>query len=357
MKKNLRNILALSLGLMTTVAFAQDWNGDSRTRIDMGGDHDKFETSQRATLGCTWGGSDWGIHTSTEINYDLGGQAPASLSVYEAYASADLMGYASMTAGRQALDYGSGLLIGSNQWGNRQCRDGMTFGLGLDFADVTFGWASRMSDGESPDGGAGWLVNAAKADGDWNANFLYGSQTATTAGVESDPMTYMGLDLGYAVMDGALALSVMYNTLDEGWNDNDYSMTAYGLTYNVNDAMSISASHTTYGEHGFNLQVGNIGLYSDNGGSWMSHGNMGHLRGEDQNISVGGAYSMGGFDLGVTMHTVTNDNEDGYERNAMEMSVGYSLNDNAGLSLNVANDNNGGDTESKYMWLTLTVNP
>ena len=35
MKKNLRNVLALALGLITTVSFAQDWNVDSRTRIDM----------------------------------------------------------------------------------------------------------------------------------------------------------------------------------------------------------------------------------------------------------------------------------------------------------------------------------
>ena len=38
MKKNLRNVLVLALGLMTTVSFAQDWNVDSRTRIDMSGD-------------------------------------------------------------------------------------------------------------------------------------------------------------------------------------------------------------------------------------------------------------------------------------------------------------------------------
>ena len=38
MKKNLRNVLALALGLITTVSFAQDWNVDSRTRIDMSGD-------------------------------------------------------------------------------------------------------------------------------------------------------------------------------------------------------------------------------------------------------------------------------------------------------------------------------
>ena len=68
MKKNLRNILALSLGLMTTVAFAQDWGVDSRTRIDMSGDNDKMSTAQRATVSASWGGSDWGIHASSDIN-------------------------------------------------------------------------------------------------------------------------------------------------------------------------------------------------------------------------------------------------------------------------------------------------
>ena len=116
MKKNLRNILALSLGLMTTVAFAQDWNVDSRTRIDMSGDNDKMSTDQRVTLGATVGGSDWGIHVSSDVNYTLGADTEKSMRIYEAYASADLMGYASVTAGRQALNYGSGALMSSNDW-------------------------------------------------------------------------------------------------------------------------------------------------------------------------------------------------------------------------------------------------
>ena len=113
MKKNLRNILALSLGLMTTVAFAQDWGVDSRTRIDMSGEHDGMSTEQRVTVGTTWGGSDWGIHVSSDVNYVLEGEngAAASMGIYEAYASTDLMGYASLTAGRQALNYGSGALL------------------------------------------------------------------------------------------------------------------------------------------------------------------------------------------------------------------------------------------------------
>jgi hypothetical protein len=168
MKKKLRNILVLAMGLMTTVSFAQDWNVDSRTRIDMSGGiddakTDKMSTSQRATVGATWGGSDWSIHGSTNVNYTLGkslnkaGTAmemnKATIGVYEAYASTDLMGYASVTVGRQALDYGSRAIMSSNQWGaNRATWDGFTFGLDLDMADVTFGYASSADSISDLDG-------------------------------------------------------------------------------------------------------------------------------------------------------------------------------------------------------------
>ena len=147
MKKNLRNVLALALGLMTTVSFAQDWNVDSRTRNDMSGDNDKMVTNQRATLGATWGGSDWGIHISSDVDYMLG-SGSASMGIYEAYASANLMGVASVTAGRQALDNGSGALMSSNQWSaNRTTWDGMTFGFDMDMADISLGYASYNGGG------------------------------------------------------------------------------------------------------------------------------------------------------------------------------------------------------------------
>ena len=151
MKKNLRNVLALALGLMTTVSFAQDWNVDSRTRMDMSeavGGEDYRLTNQRATLGATWGGSDWGIHISSDVNYTLGagataGDAGVPMSIYEAYASTNLFGMANVTVGRHALDYGSGALISSNQWNaKRTTWDGASFDLGLsDMADITIGMA------------------------------------------------------------------------------------------------------------------------------------------------------------------------------------------------------------------------
>ena len=353
MKKNLRNILVLAMGLMTTVSFAQDWNVDSRTRIDMSGDYDKMEAAQRATLGATWGGSDWGIHGSSVVNYDLNAGNAARLDVYEAYASTDLMGFASLTMGRQALNYGSGMHIGSNEWGtDRNTSDGFTFGLDLDMADVTVGYSSRMSGDSLTNGSGGYYINAGKSDGDWSANLLYGSNTATTDDVDGDASTYMGLDLGYAMMGGDLNLAVSYNTASDGTTDQD--MTSLGATYNVNESMSISATQSTYGENGFSSTGSN---YGSGAGSWMTHGNMGYLGANEKDLAIGGSYAMGDFNLGVTMHTVTNDEDDTYERSATDISIGYTMSANAGLAVKYVTDNNGGDTDTKYTWLTLTITP
>ena len=40
---------------MTTVAFGQDWDVDSRTRIDMSGDENRMKLA-RTTIIATWGG-------------------------------------------------------------------------------------------------------------------------------------------------------------------------------------------------------------------------------------------------------------------------------------------------------------
>ena len=56
-----------------------------------------------------------------------------------------------MTVGRQALSYGSGNLVGTNNWtnGDRNTWDGMSFGFDLDMADVTLGYATRNDDGNN----------------------------------------------------------------------------------------------------------------------------------------------------------------------------------------------------------------
>jgi hypothetical protein len=357
MKKNLRNILALSLALMTTVSFAQDWNVDSRTRVDMSqvqatDGEDKMSTAQRATVGATWGGSDWSIHASSDVNYTFtdGTSGVLSAKVYEAYASTDLMGYASVTAGRQALDYGSGAIMSSNQWGaNRTSWDGFTFGLNLDMADVTLGYASSTDSISDIDGKSQMWLNAAKAEGDWSANLLYTSSTEGAA----DAITAMGLDLSYAMMGGDLNLNVSYNTADAlDGSDKDMDMTMIGATYNVNETMSISGSQTTYGENGFDVGSASMGGYA-------SSGSLGYLGDNDVNMAIGGAYAMGDFTLGATMNMITNEG-DGVtaieDRDVMDISVGYTMSDNANLSLSMATDTQG-ENEDNYMWITLNIRP
>jgi hypothetical protein len=349
MKKNLRNILVLAMGLMTTVSFAQDWDGDSRTRIDMSGDGDEMSTDQRATVGATWGGSDWSIHGSTNVNYTLGTGNAATIGVYEAYASTDLMGYASVTAGRQALNYGSGAIMSSNDWNaNRTTWDGFTFGLDLDMADVTFGYASTSGEDADLSGKSQMWLNAAKGEGDWNANLLYVSTTV----MAEDAATAMGLDLSYAMMGGDLNLNVSYNTATGygalGMEAEDMDMTMIGATYNVNESMSISGSQTTYGENGFNVGSASMGGFENSG-------SLGYLGADDVNLAIGGAYAMGDFTLGATMNTITNEASDD-DREVMHISAGYTMSANANLSLSMATDTKG-DTETNYMWITLNVMP
>ena len=338
MKKNLRNILALSLGLMTTVAFAQDWNADSRTRIDMSGDNDQKTTTQRATVGATWGGSDWGIHLSSDVNYTLGTEGGAEImaGVYEAYASTDLMGYASVTAGRQAINNGSGALMSSNDWSaNRTTWDGMTFGLNLDMANVTVGYARRNSGLEGEEDNGNMWLNAGGDFSGWNVNVLYMTNEATDNAAS-------GIDISGDLMGATVSAS-----MNRDFTDGEMNM--LGVSYAVNDDMNVVGSYTTYGDSAFSMAGTNMS------GGLAGSGQLGYLGANDEDMSLGITYNMSGITLGATMHQITNTEVETYERDVMEISLGYSLNDNAALSLKYATNTDGDAEEVKYMWLTLNV--
>jgi hypothetical protein len=240
--------------------------------------------------------------------------------------------------------------MSSNQWGaDRKTWDGFTFGLNLDMADVTLGYATKTDSisGEEGSNSQMWL-NASKSEGDWNANLLYMSTTIGAA----DAATAMGLDLSYAMMGGDLNLNVSYNTATGygalGMEEEDMDMTMIGATYNVNESMSISGSQTTYGENGFD--VGSASM-----GGFASSGSLGYLGADDVNLAIGGAYAMGDFTLGATMNTISNDASDD-DREVMHISAGYTMSANANLSLSMATDTKG-DNEVNYMWITLNVMP
>jgi hypothetical protein len=341
MKKNLRNILTLALGFVTVFATAQSWDADSRTRVDMGGDNDQFTTDQRTSLGVSWGGNGWGINVSANHNYDLGTDG-SSMSWNEAYATTDLMGYASVAVGRQALDYGSGSVMGSNDWGsNPNTHDGGVFSIANDMLGLDLGVYKNNSGDGVDEGTTNYFVNASKSDGDWSMNLLYLSN--------EDESSAMGLDIGYAMMGGDLDLDISYNTAS-GWADeDDEDMMSIGATYNVNDDMSVSATRTTYGEGGFDMDGSNVG-------GWASHGNMGYLGANDEDMAFGVSYAMGDFTLGLTMHNITNTEDEDAERNVTEANFDYNMSDNANVGIKYATDDASGE-DVKYMWLTLSVTP
>lgn len=341
MKKNLRIFLTLALGFVTVIATAQTWDANSRTRVDMGGDNDQFTTDQRTSLGVSWGGNGWGINVSANHNYDLG-TGGSSMSWNEANATTDLMGWATVTVGRQALDYGSGALIGSNDWAaNPNTWDGGVFAIDNDMLGLDLGVYKNNAGDGIDEGTTNYFVNASKSDGDWSMNLLYMSN--------EDESTAMGLDIGYAMMGGDLDLDVSYNTAS-GWaGEEDEDMMSIGATYNVNDDMSVSATRTTYGEGGFDMDGSNIG-------GWMSHGNMGYLGANDEDMAFGVSYAMGDFTLGLTMHNITNSEDDAAERNVTEANFDYSMSNNANVGIKYATDDASGE-DVKYMWLTLSVTP
>jgi hypothetical protein len=349
MKKNLRNILTLALGFVTIFATAQSWDADSRTRVDMGGENDQFTTDQRISLGASWGGNGWGINVSGNANYDLGGDA-IELDWNEAYATTDLMGWASVAVGRQALEYGGGRLIGANDWAaNPNTRDGGVFTINNDMLDLDFGMYKNNPGitGDSDEGTSDYFVNASKSDGDWSVNLTYISNT--------DETNAMGLDFGYSMMGGDVDLGLSYNTSGDGDEaTEDGSMMSLAATYNMNDNMSISATRTTSGDGAFGWGGSN---YGDGAASWDSHGNMGNLGANDEDLAFAVSYTMGDFGIGIGMHKVTNTEADDYERNVTEANFSYTMSDNANVGIKYATDNNGGDDDVKYMWLTLSVSP
>jgi hypothetical protein len=309
---------------------AQDWNADSRTRIDMSGDNDKMSTDQRVTLGTTWGGSDWGIHVSSDVNYTLGSNDVSDWGIYEAYASTDLMGYASLTAGRMAISNGSGALMSTRDWGtDRTTWEGMMFGLNLDMADITIGY-HRQNTGvaNEEDAGNTWINCAGEFSG-WNVNLLYMTD-------EGNDDAATGIDISGEVAGAGVSASM--NTDFDG-----DEMRVIGLSYAVNDDMGVNVSQTVYSDdNGFNMAGTNM-----SGADW-SNGQMAYLNGGDEMLSYGLTYNMSGISLGATMHNVTS--LDDSERDVTELSLGYSLGNNAGLSLSMVDDN-----DTKYMWLTINV--
>ena len=345
MKKNLHFVLALTLGLATTVS-AQDWSVDSRTRVNS--TEDATSTDQRVRTAVDFGGDAVSAHVELNSTATLGRVANEdfSLTVREAYATTNVMDFASLTAGRMALNFGSGRILGDNNWvnGNGNTWDGFLIGVNNDFADIHVGYAATdmtdMYDATT------MYFNVGKDMGAMAFNLLYVDTKEDISGSEN---TSMGLDASYA-MDNGANLSLGYYTNDN--NGVEMDLTTLGVSYAVNSDLTVMAGYDMYGENGFYLSSGSFG---DGYGSGMNYSGFNADRGECTDLSFGGSYAMGDFMIGATMHTISAEEEGAFDDiSVMDLSVGYTLSDNSSVTLNYASTDESGDDETQT-WISLNI--
>lgn len=341
MKKNLRIVLMLTLGLATTVS-AQDWSVDSRTRVNS--TEDATSTDQRVRTAVDFGGDAVSAHVELNSTATLGSIAGQdfTLSVREAYATTDVMGFASLTAGRMALNFGSGRILGDNDWvnGNGNTWDGFLVGINNDFADIHAGYST--TDMTNVYDATTLYANISKETEQYTINLLY---VNTTEDVNSIENTSLGLDASYTMNNGA-TLTLGYYTNDDETTEMD--LTTLGVKYAVSDDLHIHAGYDMYGENGFYLSSGSFGDYY---GSGMEYSTMTY---EGTDMSIGGSYAMGDFMLGATYHTITSEDET-IDYTVMDLSLGYSLTDNSGLTVNYATSERDAANEFTKTWIALNI--
>lgn len=316
MKKNLRNLLVLSLGLITTIASAQ-WSAESRTRVDNPESGERM-ADQRITVSADWGA----VHVSTDysLNMQTGANADVEATIYEAYVTTDLMGFATLTAGKQDLSFGSGALISSNDWGMaRYTNTGGDLALELGGFNINVGTLDGVSQSNN-------YMNLGGSFAGADVNILMMNDGDNSA---------HGYDLSYAMGDFSLAVS-----MNEDMNEATYN--SYTVSYNVMDNLTASVSQTS-NEGGFTME--NTAL----SGGW-ANGNIGYLTDGDEDRALSLSYNLGDISLGYTMHNIDNEAA-GTETDASSMTLGYQLNDNAHVGL--ARFAEGDDLE--LTWITLSI--
>jgi hypothetical protein len=331
----------------------------------MSGDNSQFLTDQQIRVGTSFGGDNWGVNVSTDVNYQLsdGSNDVATglnATIHEAYASTNLMDFTTLTVGRRALEFGDGTIIGANNWGKRAfTRDGFT--AGFEMSDVNLmvigGTVDRgFEEGPNYLAGSYFGANATGSMSSISYDATYISQTQSI-GTDESNLTALGVNAMFETMGATITGS--YNVLG---GDLEGDMMMAHVSYPVSDDLTIHGSLTQYGEDGFALPGSNTGINSSVDNSWLSHGNMGFLDANDQDLSIGGSYSMGEFSIGATIHMVSNEDfvmADGsdFERNVTELNLGYSINDNSSFSIKYATDDNrlNAETEETFMWATLKI--
>ena len=312
MKKNLRNVLVLSLGLITTIASAQ-WSASSKSWIDNTNSDDRNGfTRSTVTLDMS------GVHISGDHFWNTDGTT--SQDLYEAYVSTDVMGFGTLTLGRQDLSFGSGVLISSGNWGaNRYTTDGMDFSMSLSGININAGTM----------GGINTDMNYINASGE------FAGVSINALMIDDNDVKSNAYDLGYSMMNGDLNLS--YTMADDG---NNTEMTRIGVSYNVFENLSAHGHMTTYdgdSDPGTPFNAPNSAM-SDG----FAQGVMPHLTNGLEALSYGISYDLGDIAFSYTMHTVSVTDDGGLpaadDYDLTDIKISYQLNDNCSIGYRAYKD-------------------
>ena len=354
MKKNLQLALAIMLGLATTTVTAQDWTVDSETRMtNMSTDDAEMNnfSEQFMRMGVSWGDETVSVNASFNGYADLNnfdGQDAATFGIHEAYASTDVMGFATLSGGRMALEFGSGMVVGSNDWNNNgNTWDGLMVDINNDFADISFGMARYDEDVAGAEYSDNFmLLNASKDMDAMSFDFTYLSASADD-GVEAST-TAMGLEGMYSLDMGAdLHFGYYTATADDGTSEMDMGMTTVGASYEVMDGLTAHASYDMFDENGFWMPTSNV-LGAGNGtGAFI-------VLEEGTQMTFGADYNMGDFSFGLAMYNFESEDE-ANEQEAMDFGASYSFNDNASLGLKYSTGSRNDVDMPDMMWMSLNV--
>ena len=131
-----------------------------------------------------------------------------------------------------------------------------------------------------------------------------------------------------------------------------------GASYNVFENMSLSYTMTSYSEDNVDENGVAQTFASANSamdGGWANGMLPFQTAGTDV-TSIGLSYDLGGINLGYTMHTISHGDHDD---DASVISLGYSISDNASISLDrftyMDSNDAGEEVEVENTWITLEI--
>ncbi len=362
MKKYIRKILLLSLVVSSSVCFSQDWSGTSRIRVESNQteneESSQLNSTNRSRLGIGWSGDKWSMNMIGNHYYrfqdgekDLNSSGTAS--VYEASISTDLPFGITLSAGRMALNYGDGRIIGNDNWGNNgRTHDGFVIKYEYeDYIKIDIG-----TDAVERDHNKDWAYAYLSREGDnFNIDGAY---------LIANAKNTMGIALDFNTVDSKLDLGFDYwhqtwhETAFEKNMDESASLMAISINYPLNKKISVGGGMDMFSETNGGTWNASWGDYHQfNGAMDLVAKNMNGAW-NDTYFNLG--YSLNSWNLGLAYHMMSADdpNLSKFEGNEIDLSLTSTLNDyinyGFGYSMFTPNDDSDG---SSWMYLQISATP